>query len=195
MLLFSGGKDSIVMLHLAVKAFWPARVPVPGDARRHRPQLRRGARVPRRTWSSSSGPGWWSASVQDDIDAGPGRRGHRARGPAATGCRPTTLLRGIEEQRLRRRVRRRPPRRGEGPGQGAGVQLPGRVRPVGPEEPAARAVEPLQRPPPQGRAHPGVPAVATGPSSTSGSTSPRRGSSSRRSTSPTSGRCSGATAC
>ena len=29
MLLFSGGKDSIVMLHLAVKAFSPARVPFP----------------------------------------------------------------------------------------------------------------------------------------------------------------------
>jgi sulfate adenylyltransferase subunit 2 len=28
-LLFSGGKDSIVMLHLAVKAFAPARVPFP----------------------------------------------------------------------------------------------------------------------------------------------------------------------
>ena len=28
-LLFSGGKDSIVMLHLAVKAFWPARIPFP----------------------------------------------------------------------------------------------------------------------------------------------------------------------
>ena len=28
-LLFSGGKDSIVMLHLAEKAFWPARVPFP----------------------------------------------------------------------------------------------------------------------------------------------------------------------
>jgi sulfate adenylyltransferase subunit 2 len=28
-LLFSGGKDSIVMLHLAGKAFWPARMPFP----------------------------------------------------------------------------------------------------------------------------------------------------------------------
>src|SRR5215813_9645718 len=28
-LLFSGGKDSIVMLALAEKAFWPARVPFP----------------------------------------------------------------------------------------------------------------------------------------------------------------------
>ena len=28
-LLFSGGKDSIVMTHLARKAFWPARIPFP----------------------------------------------------------------------------------------------------------------------------------------------------------------------
>ena len=34
-LLFSGGKDSVVMLHLATKAR-----PLPGAARRHRPQLR-----------------------------------------------------------------------------------------------------------------------------------------------------------
>ena len=28
-LLFSGGKDSIVMAHLAAKAFWPAKLPFP----------------------------------------------------------------------------------------------------------------------------------------------------------------------
>src|SRR5437868_14065166 len=28
-LLFSGGKDSAVMLHLAAKAFWPCRLPFP----------------------------------------------------------------------------------------------------------------------------------------------------------------------
>ena len=28
-LLFSGGKDSVVMLHLARKAFWPAKLPFP----------------------------------------------------------------------------------------------------------------------------------------------------------------------
>ena len=37
-LLFSGGKDSIVLLHLARKAFRPGRS-VPGHARRHRAQL------------------------------------------------------------------------------------------------------------------------------------------------------------
>ena len=54
-LLFSGGKDSAVLLHLADKAFRPGRVPLPGDARRHRAQLRRGPRVPRRArWPSSA---------------------------------------------------------------------------------------------------------------------------------------------
>ena len=28
-ILFSGGKDSITMVHLAQKAFWPAKIPFP----------------------------------------------------------------------------------------------------------------------------------------------------------------------
>jgi undecaprenyl-diphosphatase len=69
------------------------------------------------------------------------------------------------------------------PGQGAGLLFRDRPAPLGPQEPAARAVEPLQRPQAQGRVDPGVPAVATGPSSTSGSTSCSRTSPSCRCTS------------
>ena len=30
-ILFSGGKDSIVLTHLAKKAFWPAKIPYGGE--------------------------------------------------------------------------------------------------------------------------------------------------------------------
>src|SRR6476469_8316059 len=68
-LLFSGGKDSVVMLHLAAKAFWPAPLPFPvlhidtGHnfdeviEYRDRTVERLGLRLV-------------VASVQDDIDAG-----------------------------------------------------------------------------------------------------------------------------
>ena len=98
-LLFSGGKDSIVMLRLAEKAFWPARLPVPGDARRHRPQLRRGARVPRRTGGRARRPP--RRRVRAAVDrrrAASSRRPVHA--PAATACRRSTLLDAIEEHRF-----------------------------------------------------------------------------------------------
>ncbi len=47
-LLFSGGKDSIVMLHLATQGVRAGARAVPGAARRHRAQLPRGPRLPRR---------------------------------------------------------------------------------------------------------------------------------------------------
>jgi sulfate adenylyltransferase subunit 2 len=94
-LLFSGGKDSVVMLHVAVKAFWPAPVPFPvmhvdtGEnfdeviAFRDRTVDKYGLRL-------------IVASVQDDIDAG---RSVEETGPRASRNRlqTVTLLRGIIE--------------------------------------------------------------------------------------------------
>ena len=94
-LLFSGGKDSIVMLHLAVKAFTPARVPFPVmhvDTGHNFPEVLafRDAMV------EKVGARLIVASVQDDIDAGTlvedtGPRASRNR------LQTTTLLRAIEE--------------------------------------------------------------------------------------------------
>ena len=143
-LLFSGGKDSIVMLRLAEKAFWPGRIPFPVmhvDTGHNFAEVIdfRDRRV------AELGVQLVVASVQESIDSGPGRRGDgSARQPQpAADHDPARRHRGA---RVRRRVRRRSPRRGEGPGQGARLLLPRRVRSVGPEEPAARAVAPLQRP-------------------------------------------------
>ena len=131
--------------------------PVPGDARRHRPQLRRGHRVPRprrRRLRRRAG-----RRLGAGLDRRrPGPRGHR---PAciAQPAADRDAARRHRRAPLRRRVRRRPPRRGAGPGQGARRVAPRRVRPVGPEEPAARAVGDLQHPPPPRRAPARVPAV------------------------------------
>jgi len=47
-LFFSGGKDSIVLLRLAEKAFRPAKFPFSAHAYRHRAQFPGGDRIPRR---------------------------------------------------------------------------------------------------------------------------------------------------
>src|SRR5882762_11053654 len=78
-LLFSGGKDSIVMLRLAEKAFWPARIPFPVmhvDTGENFPEVIefRDRTVER------LGLNLVVASVQDDIDAG---RSHEEQGPRA----------------------------------------------------------------------------------------------------------------
>src|SRR5690348_1620151 len=68
-LLFSGGKDSIVMLALAEKAFWPARIPFPVmhiDTGHNFPEVLdyRDRRV------AEAGVKLIVASVQDSIDSG-----------------------------------------------------------------------------------------------------------------------------
>ena len=153
-LLFSGGKDSIVLLRLAEKAFAPVPLPFPVlhvDTGHNFPEViefrdrrtrRRRSRADRRL-----GPG---------VDRRrPGARGrpHRLAQPAAD----PDAARRPGGGPLRRRVRRRAPRRGARPGQGARVLVPRRVRAVGAAGPARRAVGALQRPDPPRRADPRVP--------------------------------------
>jgi sulfate adenylyltransferase subunit 2 len=97
-LLFSGGKDSIVMLALAERAFWPARVPFPVmhiDTGHNFAEVLeyRDRRV------AEAGTRLVVASVQDSIDAGrvseeTGRFASRNR------LQTTTLLDAIEEHRF-----------------------------------------------------------------------------------------------
>jgi sulfate adenylyltransferase subunit 2 len=94
-LLFSGGKDSIVMLHLAIKAFRPARLPFPvmhvdtghnfDEVIATRDQL-----------VAETGIRLVVASVQDDIDAGRVADSGPSRNPLQT----VTLLRAISENKF-----------------------------------------------------------------------------------------------
>ena len=68
-LLFSGGKDSVVMLRLAHKAFWPGRIPFPImhiDTGHNFPEVVEF----RDRFAESLGANLMVASVQDSIDAG-----------------------------------------------------------------------------------------------------------------------------
>src|SRR5580698_452541 len=97
-LLFSGGKDSIVMLALAERAFWPAKVPFPVmhvDTGHNFSEVLdyRDRRV------AEAGVKLVVASVQESIDAGrvteeTGRWASRNR------LQTTTLLDAIEENRF-----------------------------------------------------------------------------------------------
>jgi sulfate adenylyltransferase subunit 2 len=97
-LLFSGGKDSIVMLALAERAFWPARIPFPVmhvDTGHNFPEViaYRDRRV------AELGARLIVASVQESIDAGKvveetGRWASRNR------LQTTTLLDGIADNRF-----------------------------------------------------------------------------------------------
>ncbi|HEY7054520.1 MAG TPA: sulfate adenylyltransferase subunit CysD [Mycobacterium sp.] len=94
-LLFSGGKDSITMLHLAIKAFAPARVPFPVmhvDTGHNFDEVL----TTRDKLVAQYGIRLVVASVQDDIDAGRVVDNGPSRNPLQT----VTLLRGIRENKF-----------------------------------------------------------------------------------------------
>jgi sulfate adenylyltransferase subunit 2 len=97
-LLFSGGKDSVVMLHAAAKAFWPAPLPFPVMHVDTGHNLEEVIEFRDRT-VERLGVRLIVASVQDDIDAG---RVVEDEGPKASRNRlqTVTLLRAINENRF-----------------------------------------------------------------------------------------------
>jgi len=97
-LLFSGGKDSITLVHLAQKAFWPARMPFPlmhVDTGHNFPEA-----IEFRDWLVETvGCDLIVASVQDSIDRG---RVVDETGPFASrnGLQTVTLLDALVEHRV-----------------------------------------------------------------------------------------------
>ena len=146
------------MLHLAMKAFHPGQAAVPAAARRHDVEVPRDVRVPR--------PDGGRARARP-------ARAHQPGGPRARASIRSTTARqvhtdvmktegaqaGARRARLRRRLRRRAARRGEVAREGARLLLPLRPAPLGPQEPAAGAVAPLQRAQAPRRVDPRLPAL------------------------------------
>ncbi len=96
-LLFSGGKDSVVMLHLAQRAFWPGRIPFPVmhiDTGHNFPEVLEF----RDECAERLGVNLLVASVQESIDAG---RATEENGPDPSRNRlqTRTLLDAITEHR------------------------------------------------------------------------------------------------
>ena len=190
-MLYSIGKDSAVMLHLAMKAFYPVQAALPAAPRRHDLEVpamyemrERMARetgmeliVHKNPEAEARGINpfdhgslhtdmWKTEGLKQALD----KYGFDA---AFGGGR-----RDEEKSRAKERI----------------LSLPLRPAPLGPEEPAARTLAALQHPQ-RPRARTSASSRSpTGPSSTSGNTSTWRTSRSCRSTSPPSGRWWSATA-
>ena len=111
-LMYSIGKDSTVLLHLARKAFWPAEAAVPAAAHRHDVEVPRHDRLPRQDGARASASSSsctptrkaWRRGI-NPIDHSPSVYTDVMKTQAAEA--------GARQARLRRGLRRRAARRGE----------------------------------------------------------------------------------
>ena len=192
-LLFSGGKDSIVMLRLAEKAFRPAKFPFPVmhvDTGHNFPEVieYRDRRV------AELGERLVVASVQESIDQGRVQSSRRARARRATSCRRrrcSTRSRSTAStpRWAARAATRSAPARRSASSASATTSASGTRARSGPSSGTSTTRA-------SARASTSASSRSrTGRSSTCGSTSRARTSSCRRSTSRTSARCSAATGC
>ncbi len=154
-MLYSIGKDSAVMLRLAQKAFHPGRLPFPllhvDTTWKFRAMIEFRDRYCReqgldlKVWINPEG----QAQNVNPFDHGSKKH--------TDVMKTAALEQSAQPLSVRRGVWRCPSRRGEEPGQGARLQLPRPPPPVGPEKPAARALESVQLQGEQGREHPRLP--------------------------------------
>jgi len=153
-LLFSGGKDSICLLRLAEKAFRPARFPFPLlhiDTGHNYSEVI--AFRDRR--ASELGERLLVRKVEDSIREGKVVLAHPLEG--RNKHQSVTLLDAIAEHGFDACIGGARRDEEKARAKEARVLVSQRVRPVGPEEPAPRAVEPLQRTHSSGREHPRLP--------------------------------------
>ncbi len=192
-MLYSIGKDSSVMLHLAMKAFYPAKPPFPllhvdttwkfREMIQFRDETAKRLGLDLIVHINQEGVAQGHQPVHPRLGAA--HRDHED-GGAETGAR---------QIRVRRGLRRRAPRRGKEPRQGAHLFVPRGRSSLGSQEPAAGAVAALQHPNQQGREHPRLSAVELDRARRLAIHLREGHSRSCRSTSPSSARWWSATAC
>lgn len=141
-LLFSGGKDSIVMYYLARKAFWPSKVPFPllhidtghnfQETLDYRDDL-----------VKSTGAKLVVGSVQESIDSGRAveEKGYNA---SRNMLQTVTLLDTIEKHKFDAALGGGRRDEEKSPCQGTILLAPRRIWPVGSKKPAPRTLEYFQ---------------------------------------------------
>lgn len=152
-MLYSVGKDSTVMLQLALKAFFPGKPPFPLLHIDSTWEFREMYEFRDRRARTGAGSDRSHQRGRDRAGNQPlhPRQQETHRHPENRGAQT-----GARQIPLRRGLRRRSPRRGKIPRQGAHLFVSRSKPPLGSQEPAPGIMESLQRQDRQGRVDPGI---------------------------------------